>query len=195
MRFIFIMIAAFVLAACDMNALASKVAPDDVEAMAQRDIDAIFARDINHFKAVQGERSDEEFETVLGDLFDKRRGGEEVSRHIVGANSSKNISMGSGENSGTNARYETVYEIQTEDGYTIVELLYVQTPQMKACCELNYINVHSSDTSPQMEAIRTTKRVSKYVGLGALALLVLILGLIFFLVRRSRRTKALAQDV
>ena len=121
MRYLLVILTAVFLTACNVSELSAKLMPENIQAMAKRDIDAVFAGDASKFQTLQGEMSDEDFDAALKTALARRSTGEEISRNITSANISTSASIGEG----TSGRYEAVYEIQTQDGFTVVELVYV----------------------------------------------------------------------
>lgn len=180
-----LIISAFLLAACNISEMSAKIMPDNIQAMAERDIDAVFAEDTSAFAGLQGDKTDAEFQKVLENVFKQRRGGDEISRNIATASVNSSISVGEGKT----ARYEAIYEIATTEGYTAVELVYVQTPDDAECCRLSYINVSGHDTSPYLDALLMVEQITKYIGIAILLITAAILLLIFWLVRRSRKRR------
>ncbi|MEE9347230.1 MAG: hypothetical protein V3U82_03480 [Robiginitomaculum sp.] len=191
MRFItLILCAAFTLGltACSIEDMAAKVIPEHILANDQKVISKVMARDISvfdDFYAENDSRGRADFDASARDVLAAISKGEILRTDIVGANSSSSISSSEGKT----RTIVSTYEVQTEQGFTLIELTYGLKPD-ETCCALSYINVKRPEFS-QREMLERAASMAKTIGLIILASLLVLIGLIIFFVRRNKRKKAI----
>lgn len=118
------------LSACSIEGMADKIWPDAVKTESVRVVDAVMAGDADYFAPLKSPgQTEEDFAALLQTMFENRSEGAELERHVVGAKA--NTSMGT--DTGTQKRYEAVYEVTTEQGFTQVSMVFVPNPETKAC--------------------------------------------------------------
>lgn len=176
------------LSACSIEGVADKIWPDAVKMESVRVVDAVMASDADYFAALKSPgQTEEDFAALLQTMFDNRSEGAELERHVIGAKA--NTSMGT--DTGTQKRYEAVYEVKTEQGFTQVSMVFVPNPETKTCCDLTFVNSAEVDISMH-ETFKTMSLWAKYIGLGLLLILVVVIGII---VSCRRKKKAAGADL
>lgn len=179
-RIVFIFITAFILSACDIEKAAEAVLPDHIEAHASETVDAVMANDAEYFAFLKpDEMSEQEFEAAIDKMLSYRSDGSELERHIVGASNNTSISS----DTGKSRTVSVVYEVKTEDGFTLVSLGYAAKDA--PCCELKSINVRPFETSPQYEPMKRMMRAASLIGMG-LIIATLLGGLIIWRTRQRK---------
>lgn len=182
MRSISVTITALFLSACNVEALAEKILPDNVKAHSHEVVNAVLEEDAPFFEPLRAENlTIDEFQAAIEEMFSYHSDGAEISRHIVSASTNKSFNS-----EGTFKLIEIVHEVKTEGGYTLISNRYEQKPGMDTCCDLTFVNVQKFDESPYYEDLVSLQKISKIVGISFL-LLFLFLGI--FIVRRSRKKR------
>jgi hypothetical protein len=172
------------LASCSIQGIADKILPQQVQEHAQSVVDAGMSKNAAFFAPLKNEQmSDEEFAAAIENMFSYVSTGAEIRRDIVGASANVNSSLGKG----TTKTYQITYEIQTEDGFTSIDLDYLQSPDQEECCMLTNVNISLYESSPHRVPM---EKIAKYAKIFGLVFLLGLALLIFFLVRRSRRKAA-----
>jgi hypothetical protein len=170
-----------------MEEMAAKVIPEHILTHDRSVVEKVMAQDISVFDSFYVEndtRAREDFDASVRDVLSHISKGAILRTDLVGANSSTSISSGEGK---TRTIIST-YEVQTEQGFTSIELTYGLNSD-ESCCALTYINVKRPEIS-QREMIERAASMAKTIGLIVLASLLAIIGIIIFFVRRNKRKKA-----
>jgi len=186
MRHIYLCLTALFLAACSMEGMAEKMIPADIRANTTAHIDALIASDDSLVReAFNIAEDDEEAAKQIEILLSKVPGGTEVQRDIVGTNAQKNLSISVGDGKQASQNYSLSYEVKMSEGYMLVTTSYTLDGAGK-CCMLVNINVEDYDSSPALAALKMTVKILKTFGV---IVIIGLVALVFFLVRRSRRKK------
>lgn len=179
---------ALFLAAYSMNELADKILPETVKTQSHAAVDAVMNNQPQYFSTMKDflpGMDQVDFDAAVNLALETRSSGEEMSRNVIGANANVSTTLGEGESK----TYEVVYEVKTDEGYTLVSLRYVLDPKTQDCCRLNYLNVQKFETSPHHESyVQMAKALKTAVPIG----LLIIFGLIGFFVWRRRKQKLTA---
>ena len=184
LKYIGYVFCAILLAACSMEGMAEKMVPEDVRADHAAHIDAFLAGDDSRMRNAFKNDLDitsEEITAHMAAMIASVPTGQEIRRDYVGVNSVTSISTSEGKMRDINL----ISEVQTEGGFMLVTSQYGLNTQGE-CCRLMNIVVESHETSPIRAGLEAVMKIAKWVGLGVLLLMGL---LIAFLIRRSRRRR------
>jgi hypothetical protein len=187
LKYIGYVFCAILLAACSMEGMAEKMVPEDVRADHAAHIDALLAGDDSRIRSAFKDDLDFESDAIMKQMESITAAvpeGKELRRDYVGVNSNASIST----ESGRSRDIDLISEVQTEAGFMLVTSKY-GLDATDTCCRLMNINVESFDTSPIRAGLETAMRVAKWVGLGVLLSIIL---LVTFLIRRSRKRRRLS---
>lgn len=179
-----LLLAALILSACSMQGMAEKMVPANVLADHNAQIDALLNEDLSRLEsAFAGALDFETPETIaqMDQILAAVPGGAEVRRDYVGVESSAAISAANGKTRDIGL----MTEVQTEDGFMLVSAQY-GLAQDGSCCRLLGLNVKRHDSSPIRAGLASAAKVGKFIGLG---FLLLIGVLVFWLVRRQRKLR------
>jgi hypothetical protein len=184
LKYIGYVFCAILLAACSMEGMAEKMVPEDVRADHAAHIDALLAGDDSRIRSAFKDDLDFESDAIMKQMESITAAvpeGKELRRDYVGVNSNASIST----ESGRSRDIDLISEVQTEAGFMLVTSKY-GLDATDTCCRLMNINVESFDASPIRAGLETAMRVAKWVGLGVLLSIIL---LVTFLIRRSRKRR------
>ena len=181
-QFLVLTIAIF-MSGCSMENMVQKTVPADVVADHAAHIDHLLELDgARIIAAFDVDIDNAEAQARLDEILKNVPDGSEIRRDYVSMNSASKVSTGEGRS----RDIELVTEVQTTDGFMLVASQYALDADGN-CCQLTNLNVSAHETSPIRAGLETLLRVLKIFGL---VLLVFILGLTIFLIRRGRRKKA-----
>jgi hypothetical protein len=187
LKYIGYVFCAIFLAACSMEGMVEKMVPEDVRADHAAHIDALLAGDDSRIRSAFKDDLDFESDAIMKQMESITAAvpeGKELRRDYVGVNSNASIST----ESGRSRDIDLISEVQTEAGFMLVTSKY-GLDATGTCCRLMNINVESFDASPIRAGLETAMRVAKWVGLGVLLSIIL---LVAFLIRRSRKRRRLS---
>ena len=158
-KFIISFLALTLLTACsNFEGFYNKFVPENVRAMDETYVAALMARDTAPFMELRGDLSEEEFKTGMEVLFEYVSDGDVIRRDVVGVSTDSSF--------GTEGRQKTIvniFEVQTEEGFTLIELTY-NLDEQGACCSLRHVNVDKFDNSPVRRNLETVAKIFKVVG-------------------------------
>jgi len=182
-------LAAFWLCGCSPEKVAHKILPEDIQQESVGLVDAIMEGNTAYFvprkadlspPAQLSSVSDDMFETFISRALSMKQSQTEVSRHLVGVKASVKASPGGG----TARIFETVYEVETLDGFVLIAIRLAYRAETKDCCEIKSIDARDFETSPFRAAQSVRRKILAILG-GLVAAVIGSLGLIFL--RRRRR--------
>lgn len=188
-------IALFIIASgfsgCNIGKTAEKFRPEAAEQFDDQVITALLERDNQFFMDQFAHTYDDPSipEKAIANLFSFVPEGEESSRLLVGAGTNTSVNLNTEDGRTSTRTWNTTYELKVGDKYLSVDNHYT-TNDAGECCVLTNVNVNSYDT-PQLAMQLEQMQKGANIVIGVLiAILVLIIGLIVFFVKRSKRKKA-----
>lgn len=177
-RVLYLAAAAVFLTACNMDKMAAKMVPEHILEKNEAVVDNVLAGNVDYFT----EFGDADKDKAKAFFDENTSKGKVLRRDFVGINTSTSINVGEGKSKDI----ALDVEVQTEDGFTLISTKY-SLDEDGDCCALTNVNAQKFDSSPIRQGLETTMKVLKAVGI---ILLIGIIGLIVFLVRRRKRKKA-----
>ena len=134
MRLFILIVLTLSLTACSIEKMAEKMLPDDIELQSQDVVTAVFEQDMDFFLPLKGEEVDlESFNKNVEAMFGQKSKGDIISRHIVSANVSSNISTEKGKTKDINIGHE----VKTSEGFTLISTRFYQGSEDTKCCTLS----------------------------------------------------------
>lgn len=189
-----LIIVSSLLSACSIESMADKILPEHIKQESTEIVDAVMEGDTQFFIQRKADLlspdlletvSDEEFEESIVNAFSNAGANTEVSRYIVGVSANVSASLGEG----STKTYETIYELETSEGFVLISLRLANRSGTNECCEIKSIDVRDYKTSPIRAGLTLTKKVFTFLGVFVIGVSV-ILGFLFF--RRRKKKNALS---
>lgn len=179
-KFIFFAAALCLLSACNMDKMAAKMVPAHILEKNEAVIENVLAANAEYFT----EFGEEDMEKAKVFFEENTSKGKVLRQDFVGINTSTSLSTGEGKSK----NIDLSVEVQTEEGFTVISTQYVLDKDGN-CCALANVNAQKFESSPIRVGLEMTMKALKTVGI---ILLIGVLGLVVFLMRRSKRKKAQA---
>jgi len=177
-KLIFFSLTIGLLSSCNMNSMAEKMVPAHILEKNDAVIENVLVANANYFT----EFDEAEFDKAKAYFEDNTSKGKVLRQDFVGINSSTGIST----EEGKSRKIDLSVELQTEQGFTLISTQYRLDAEGK-CCALVNVSAQKFESSPVRAGFETLMKVMKGVGV---VLLIGLVGLVVFLVRRSRRKKS-----
>lgn len=170
-------VAVFLLSGCNMDKMAAKMVPANVLEKNAAVVENVLAANADYFT----EFNADEMDKAKAFFEENTSKGKVLRQDFVGVSTSTSIKAGEGKSKDI----AIDVEVQTEDGFTLISTKYALDKNGN-CCALANVNAQKFESSPIRAGLETTMKVLKAIGI---ILLIGIIGLIIFLVRRSKRKK------
>jgi len=129
-------------AACSYESVYKNTVPENVQKMNEVHIQAVLDKNRGPFLHLQGNMTDEQFDTALTQVFDAVYDGDVLDRGIVSTETVTNVGSEASKQS-----IQTIFELKKGEGYVVILLGY-ESGESGACCDLTYLNVSGYDVSP-----------------------------------------------
>lgn len=183
---------ATILSACSIESAADKILPDRIQQENFQIVDAIMERDAQFFIKRKADLlapdlldrvSDREFSESIVSAFSANAASTEISRHIVGVSANVRGSL----SEGSAKTYETIYELETSEGFVLISLRLANRSGTNDCCEIKSLDVRDFEASPIRARQALSKRMLTYLGIFLFGLFG---ALGFFFIRLRKKKKA-----
>jgi hypothetical protein len=187
-----LILSAFFLSACSMEAMAEKRVPDDVRAHVNAQIDQLIIGDTQFIlDAFPDDADNPDLLAQIERMEANVPEGTEQSRHIVGVMGSTEQAYNDTRGAIRRGTYNLAHELEFEDGYLLVQTATTLDPQGD-CCVLRSINATRSDASPMREGQVSRARLFRIL---AILLAISSFGTLIFLIIRLGGRKARAAQM
>ena len=183
LKVLLVIAATILLSSCSLQGIYEKLVPENVRTMDEQYVQAVLDKDVEAFRNLQGELSDEDFETLLSELFEKVPSGEVIYNSVVSVENNTTF-----DGSGKRKIINSSFEIKKGDKFLLINLIYSLDSDGN-CCRLVRMNLEDYESSPVKAAIDQAARIGKIIGLVFLGLIVIGLVVLVSYVRRKRRNK------
>lgn len=171
------------LSACSFQGLYEKFVPANVRAMDDQYIHAVLNKDIEAFRGLQGDLSDEDFDLAIGEVFKRVPPGAVVYKEVISAEHNTTI-----DSSGKSKIINSSFEIQKGEQFLLINLVYNLDKDGK-CCRLVRLNVDDYKTSPVKAGLDQAVKMGKIVGIVFLTLVLLGLFVLVTVIRRKKSSR------
>lgn len=187
LKLLFISFAGLLLAGCSLSDMAAKILPDEVERQMGQVIEAVTERDIDAIKAMGSEefKALDNLEEGFKQVFEQIVSGDAVETKLVNAQVKSQKSLVEDGITIYSAQYERIYE----DGTNLYTIVMVKQGEDE-CCALHAVNLKTFKTSPSASVEFSFKgKGMKHFAVLGLAITVPVF--IIFMLIKCVRTKDL----